>query len=167
MRTKQLGRTGLLVSELCLGTMTFGGVGIFGMMGDVQQAEADRMVRRALDAGINFIDTADIYSDGQSEVITGRALKNLGVKRSDVVLATKAYGETGPGRNDRGASRGHIMDAVQASLERLGTSYIDLYQMHGFDRVTPVEETMRALDDLVSQGLVRYVACATHGPGRC
>ena len=137
--------------------MTFGGVGVFSAMGDVQQIDADKLVGRALEAGINFIDTADIYSAGQSEVITGAALKNLGIKRSDVVLATKAYGETGPGPNDRGASRGHIMDAVHASLKRLGTEYIDLYQMHGFDPVTPVEETMRALDDLVRQGLVRYV----------
>ncbi len=160
MRYRQLGRTGLFVSELCLGTMTFGGAGAFGLMGSVQQAEADAMVGHALDAGINFIDTADIYSAGQSEAITGTALKNLGIKRTDVVLATKAYGETGPGHNDRGASRGHIMDAVQASLKRLGTDYIDLYQMHGFDPVTPVEETMRALDDLVGQGLVRYVGCS-------
>jgi aryl-alcohol dehydrogenase-like predicted oxidoreductase len=157
MRYNQLGRTGLLVSELCLGTMTFGGDGMFALMGDVQQAEADRMVRRALDAGINFIDTADIYSAGQSEVITGAALKNLGVRRSDVVLATKAYGAMGTGPNDRGASRSHIIDAVHASLKRLGTDYIDLYQMHAFDPITAVEETMRALDDLVSQGLVRYV----------
>ena len=146
MRYKQLGRTGLFVSELCLGTMTFGGVGVFGLMGDVQQAEADRLVGRALEAGVSFIDTADIYSAGRSEEITGTALKNLGVRRTDVVLATKAYGETGPGHNDRGASRGHLMDAVHASLKRLGTDYIDLYQIHGFDPLTPVEETMRALD---------------------
>ena len=157
MRYNQLGRTGLFVSELCLGTMTFGGSGVFGLMGNVQQGEAEQLVGRALEAGINFIDTADAYSDGKSEAITGAVLKSLGVKRGDVVLATKAYGATGPGPNDRGASRGHIMDAVHASLERLGTDHIDLYQMHGFDPVTPIEETMRALDDLVSQGLVRYV----------
>ncbi len=159
MRFKQLGRTGLLVSELCLGTMTFGGGGVWSVMGDVGQSDADRLVGRALEAGINFIDTADIYAGGQSEVITGTALKNLGVSRHGVVLATKAYGATGPGPNERGASRGHIIDAVHASLRRLGTDYIDLYQMHGFDPVTPVEETMRALDDLVGQGLVRYVGC--------
>ena len=157
MRYNQLGRTGLLVSELCLGTMTFGGDGLFALMGDVQQADANDMVRHALDAGINFIDTADIYSAGRSETITGAALKTLGVKRSDVVLATKAYGAMGPGPNDRGASRSHIIDAVHASLKRLGTDYIDLYQMHAFDPITPVEETLRALDDLVSQGLVRYL----------
>ena len=160
MRYRQLGQTGLHVSELCLGTMTFGGGDVWTAIGEVQQADADGLVRRALDAGINFIDTADIYSGGQSEVITGAALKNLGVKRTDVVLATKAYGATGPGPNDRGASRGHIMDAVKASLQRLGTDYIDLYQMHGFDPITPVEETVRALDDLVRQGLVRYVGCS-------
>ena len=160
MRYQQLGRTGLLVSELCLGTMTFGGGGVWTVMGEVQQPEADRLVGRALEAGINFIDTADIYSGGQSEIITGAALRNLGVRRSDVVLATKAYGATGPGPNDRGASRGHIMDAVHASLKRLGTDYIDLYQMHGFDPLTAVEETVRALDDLVRQGCVRYVGCS-------
>ena len=157
MRYNQLGRTGLFVSELCLGTMTFGGGGVWSVMGEVGQSAAERLVGRALDAGINFIDTADIYSDGQSETITGAALKTLGIKRSDVVLAAKAYGATGPGPNDRGASRGHIMDAVHASLKRLGTDYIDLYQMHGFDSVTPVEETVRALNDLVRQGHVRYV----------
>ena len=160
MRYKQLGRTGLFVSELCLGTMTFGGEGAFKLMGDVQQSEADQLIGRSLDAGINFIDTADVYSAGLSETITGQALKNLGVKRSDIVLAAKAYGEVGPGPNDRGASRGHIMDAVKASLTRLGTDYIDLYQMHGFDPITPVEETLRALDDLIRQGLVRYIGCS-------
>lgn len=159
MRYNQLGRSGLLVSELCLGTMTFGGGDVWSQIGDLQQSDADRLVGRAFEAGINFIDTADIYSSGRSEVITGAALKNLGIKRTDVVLATKAYGATGPGPNDRGASRAHIMDAVQASLKRLGTDYIDLYQLHGFDAVTPVEETMRALDDLVRLGLVRYVGC--------
>ena len=159
MRYNQLGRTGLLVSELCLGTMTFAGGGVWSVMGGVQQPEVDRLVGRALEAGMNFIDTADVYADGQSEVMTGMALKNLGTRRTDVVLATKAYGATGTGPNDRGASRGHIMDAVHASLRRLGTDYVDLYQMHGFDPVTPVEETMRALDDLVRQGKVRYVGC--------
>ncbi|MCP3138263.1 aldo/keto reductase [Pyxidicoccus xibeiensis] len=160
MRYRQLGNTGLLVSELCLGTMTFGGGDVWSSIGQLQQAEAERLVARSLEAGINFIDTADVYSAGKSELITGAALKNLGVKRTDVVLATKAYGATGPGPNDRGASRAHIMDAVKASLQRLGTDYIDLYQMHGFDSVTPVEETVRALDDLVRQGLVRYVGCS-------
>ncbi len=157
MRTKTLGRTGLLVSELCLGTMTFGGKGFWTAIGQLDQSVADGIVARALDAGINFIDTADVYSEGLSEEITGRAIVNSGRNRSDVVLATKALGAVGPGPNDRGASRGHIMDAVKASLKRLGTDYIDLYQIHGFDPLTPVEETVRALDDLVRQGHVRYV----------
>ncbi|SHF27069.1 Predicted oxidoreductase [Kaistia soli DSM 19436] len=157
MRYNTLGRTGLLVSELCLGTMTFGGRGIWTAIGELDQSVADGIVARALDAGVNFIDTADVYSEGQSEEITGRAMVNSGRKRSDIVLATKALGQVGPGPNDRGASRGHIMDAVKASLTRLGTDYIDLYQIHGFDPLTPVEETVRALDDLVRQGHVRYV----------
>jgi len=106
---------------------------------------------------VNFIDTADVYSFGQSERLVGQALKNLGVKRKDVVIATKVFGSVGEGPNDRGASRGHIMDSVHGSLERLQTDHIDLYQIHGTDVVTPVEETLRALDDLVTQGLVRYV----------
>ncbi|MCX5578335.1 aldo/keto reductase [Kaistia terrae] len=157
MRTKTLGGTGLLVSEICLGTMTFGGRGFWTAIGQLDQSVADNIVARALDAGVNFIDTADVYSEGLSEEVTGRAMVNSGRKRSDVVLATKALGQTGPGPNDRGASRGHIMDAVKASLKRLGTDYIDLYQIHGFDPLTPVEETVRALDDLVRQGHVRYV----------
>ena len=157
MRYKTLGGTGLLVSEICLGTMTFGGRGFWTAIGTLDQSIADRVVARALDAGVNFIDTADVYSEGLSEEITGRAVANSGRKRSDVVIATKAVGTMGKGPNDRGASRGHIMDAVKGSLKRLGTDYIDLYQMHSLDRVTPVEETVRALDDLVRQGHVRYV----------
>lgn len=157
MRYKTLGGTGLLVSEICLGTMTFGGRGFWTNIGTLDQSVADEIVARAFGAGVNFIDTADVYSEGLSEEITGRAIVNSGRKRSDVVLATKAMGAMGTGPNDRGTSRGHIMDAVKASLKRLGTDYIDLYQMHGFDRVTPVEETLRALDDLVRQGHVRYI----------
>jgi len=157
MRTKTLGGTGLLVSEICLGTMTFGGRGFWTAIGQLDQSVADSIVARALDAGVNFIDTADVYSEGVSEEVTGRDMVNSGRQRSDIVLATKALGQTGPGPNDRGASRGHIMDAVKASLKRLGTDYIDLYQIHGFDPLTPVEETVRALDDLVRQGHVRYV----------
>jgi len=157
MRYRNLGGTGLLVSELTLGTMTFGGRGFWTAIGELDQTVADGIVARALDAGVNFIDTADVYSEGLSEEITGRAMVNSGRKRSDIVLATKALGQVGPGPNDRGASRGHIMDAVKASLKRLGTDYIDLYQIHGFDPLTPVEETVRALDDLVRQGHVRYV----------
>jgi aryl-alcohol dehydrogenase-like predicted oxidoreductase len=158
MRHVPLGRTGLFVSELCLGTMTFGGGGgIWGQIGNLQQSDAERLVGQALDAGINFIDTADVYAGGQSERITGQALKNLKVPRESVVIATKVFGEAGPGANARGASRGHILDGVKASLERLQTDHIDLYQIHGFDPATPVEETVRALDQLVRQGDVRYV----------
>ncbi len=161
MRYKPLGGTGLLVSEICLGTMTFGGRGqMWTNIGQVEQQTADRILARALDAGVNFIDTANVYSEGLSEEITGKAMVNSGRPRSDFVLATKVLGATGKGVNDRGASRGHIMDAVKASLKRLGTDYIDLYQIHGQDNLTPVEETVRALDDLVRQGYVRYVGCS-------
>lgn len=158
MHFNQLGGTGLFVSEICLGTMTFGGRGGFWpTIGKLGQAKADEIVARALDAGVNFIDTADVYSEGLSEEMTGKAMVNSGRPRTDVVLATKAFAVTGNGPNDRGASRGHLMDAVKASLKRLGTDYIDLYQIHGLDPVTPIEETVRALDDLVRQGHVRYV----------
>ncbi len=157
MRYNKLGGTGLLVSEICLGTMTFGGRGFWTAIGTLDQSVADGIVARALDAGVNFIDTADIYSEGLSEEITGRAIANSGRQRSDILLATKVFGSVGEGPNDRGASRGHIMDAVKASLKRLGTDYIDLYQIHGLDPLTPIEETVRALDDLVRQGYVRYV----------
>ncbi len=158
MRYRPLGRTGLFVSELCLGTMTFGGnEGMWGVIGKLQQSDAERLVGRALDAGINFIDTADVYAGGMSEQITGQALKNLKIPRENVVVATKVFGETGPGPNSRGATRGHIMDGVQASLKRLQLEHIDLYQIHGFDPATPIEETVRALDQVVRQGWVRYV----------
>jgi aryl-alcohol dehydrogenase-like predicted oxidoreductase len=160
MKYKQLGRTGLFVSEICLGTMTFGGSADSGMwraIGALGQAEVDAIVGRAIESGVNFFDTADVYSFGESERLLGQALQNLGAKRKDVVIATKVYGEMGPGPNDRGASRGHIMDSVQASLERLQTDHIDLYQIHGNDSVTPIDETLRALDDLTRQGLVRYI----------
>jgi len=158
MRHCPLGRTGLFVSEICLGTMTFGGSGdLWSKIGAVQQPDAERLIGQALDAGINFIDTADVYSGGLSEQITGQALKNLKVARESVVVATKVFSEMGPGPNARGASRGHVLDGVKASLKRLQLDHIDLYQIHGFDPATPVEETVRALDQLVRQGLVRYV----------
>ena len=159
MRYRKFGHTGLFVSELCLGTMTFGGEGgIWGQIGNLQQAEADRLVGRCLEAGINFIDTADVYSDGRAEIITGRALKNLKVPRENVVIAAKVLGETATKSvNSRGLSRFHIMEAVKASLQRLQLEHIDLYQIHGFDPATPIEEALRALDNLVQQGLVRYL----------
>jgi aryl-alcohol dehydrogenase-like predicted oxidoreductase len=164
MKYNQLGNTGLFVSEICLGTMTFTGEnkpdGIWAGIGDVGQKLATEIVKRSVEAGVNFIDTADVYSAGQSERLTGQAIKDLGLKRSAVVIATKCYGRMGPGVNDIGASRGHIMDSVSRSLERLGTDHIDLYQIHATDTVTPVEETMRALDDLTRQGMVRYVGCS-------
>ena len=158
MRSNRLGNTGLIVSELALGTMTFGQTdGRFANVAGLGQNEADALVRTAIDAGINFIDTADVYSEGKSEEITGQALRNLGIRRDEVVIATKVLGAMGPGQNSRGASRYHIMDAVEASLKRLRLDHIDLYQIHGIDPVTPVEEMVRALDNLVQRGLVRYV----------
>lgn len=158
MQYKTLGNTGLLVSQLCFGCMTFhGGSGMFRMVGTVDQSGADELVKGSVDAGINFFDTADVYSEGESEKTLGQSLRNLNIARKDVVIATKVFGRVGPGRNDVGASRGHIMDSIDASLKRLGTDYIDLYQIHGTDNVTPLEETLRALDTLVSSGKVRYV----------
>lgn len=157
MRYNKLGSTGLFVSELCFGTMTFGGSGAFEVMGTVQQNRADTLLARALEGGVNFIDTADTYSDGNSERITGQALKNLGVKRDEIIVATKVFGDIGSGPNARGSSRSHVLDGAQASLERLQLEHIDLYQLHGFDPATPIEETVVALNDLVRQGLVRYI----------
>ena len=158
MRYNKLGRTGLFVSELCLGTMTFGdGGGMWSQIGALQQDAADAMIRTATEAGVNFLDTADVYAAGLSEQITGQSLRNLGIKRDEIVIATKAFGQTGEGPNGRGNSRYHLIDACKASLARLQLDHIDLYQIHGFDVATPVEETMRALDTLVQHGHVRYV----------
>jgi aryl-alcohol dehydrogenase-like predicted oxidoreductase len=158
MDYKTLGNTGLLVSRLCLGTMTFGGAkGVWKTIGAVDQAGADELVKAAIESGINFFDTADVYSDGESERTLGQSFKNLNIARKDIVIATKVFGRVGPGRNDVGASRGHIMDAIDASLCRLQTDHIDLYQIHANDFVTPVEETLNALDTLVQQGKVRYI----------
>jgi aryl-alcohol dehydrogenase-like predicted oxidoreductase len=158
MRYRNLGRSGLIVSELCLGTMTFGGgEGMWQMVGKLQQDEADALVKASLDAGINFIDTANVYSEGQSETILGQSLKNLGVARDEVVIATKVLGRMGKGPNAAGASRGHILDQVEHSLKRLQLDHIDLYQIHGVDPATPIEETIEALDSLVRRGVVRYV----------
>ncbi|WP_435954442.1 aldo/keto reductase [Dryocola sp. BD626] len=159
MRYKKLGNTGLFVSELCLGTMTFGGEGgMWGKIGNLAQSDAEKLVGGALDAGINFIDTANVYSEGRSEIITGQALKNLKVPRENVVVATKVFGETGTGSvNSRGSSRYHIINSVKDSLQRMQLDHIDLYQLHGFDPATPIEETLRALDTLVQHGHVRYI----------
>ncbi len=161
MQYKTLGDTGLLVSKLCFGAMTFhGGSGLFKMLGSSNQAEADELVKACVNSGINFFDTADVYSEGGSEEMLGQSLQNLGIARKDVVIATKCFGRMGPGHNDIGASRKHIIEAVDASLKRLKTDYIDLYQIHGTDPITPIEETLRALDTLVNQGKVRYVGCS-------
>jgi aryl-alcohol dehydrogenase-like predicted oxidoreductase len=141
--------------------MTFGdGRGLFKALSVVGQAGADQLIKTAIDGGINFFDTADNYTEGESEKILGQSLKNLNVARQQVVIATKVYSRVGAGRNDVGASRGHIMDGVEASLRRLQTDHIDLYQIHGNDSVTPLEETLRALDTLVQQGKVRYIGCS-------
>jgi len=158
MRYRTLGPSGLLVSELCLGTMTFGGSeGMWGQIGRLQQDEADQLVRTAVEAGINFIDTANVYAGGESERILGRSIRNLGIPRDDLVIATKVLGVMGTGPNDRGASRAHILAQAKASLARLQLDHIDLYQVHGFDPLTPIPETLEALDTLVRQGHVRYV----------
>ncbi len=154
MKTRFLGNSGVRVSELCFGAMTFGGKGYWTGIGQVQQKEADELVNMAIDGGINFFDTADVYSEGLSEQILGKA---LGDKRKHIILATKVRGRTGQGPNDVGLSRKHIVDSCNGSLKRLGTDYIDLYQVHSFDPRTPLEETLRALDDLVRDGKVRYI----------
>jgi aryl-alcohol dehydrogenase-like predicted oxidoreductase len=154
MKTRFLGNSGVRVSELCFGAMTFGGRGYWTGIGQVQQKEADGLVNSAIEGGINFFDTADVYSEGWSEEILGKA---LGSRRKDIVLATKVRGRTGPGPNDVGLSRRHIVESCEGSLRRLNTDYIDLYQVHSFDPRTPLEETLRALDDLVRQGKVRYI----------
>jgi aryl-alcohol dehydrogenase-like predicted oxidoreductase len=159
MNTRFLGNTGVRVSELCFGAMTFGGRGYWKSVGQVEQKEADEMVRLALDAGVNFFDTADVYSEGRSEEILGRA---LGSRRKDIVLATKVRGRTGPGPNDVGLSRKHIVESCEASLRRLGTDYVDLYQVHSFDPRTPLEETLGTLDDLVRAGKVRYIGASNY-----
>ena len=158
MRMNKLGRTGLFVSELCLGTMTFGGGdGMWGKIGNLQQDEADKLLARATEGGINVVDTADVYAGGLSETITGQAIRNLALPRDEIVVATKVYGTMGNGANSRGLSRLHILEGCKASLKRMGLDHIDLYQVHGFDPATPIEETLRALDILVQHGHVRYV----------
>ncbi len=165
MRYRPLGRTGQFVSEICLGAMTFGSSsgGMWSKIADVDQKAANVIVERALQAGVNFIDTADVYSEGQSERIVGQALRDLNVPREDVIVATKVRSRTGAGPNSVGLSRGHIMDQIAGSLKRMGLEYVDLYQIHGFDAVTPLEETLRALDDCVSRGLVRTIGCSNLG----
>jgi len=160
MKYKPLGRTDLQVSEICLGTMTFGGSGFWQSIGQLDQEEVNELVQTAVDRGVNFFDTASIYSNGAAERMLGKALKDLKLKRSDVVIATKAHGRTHHGDKTETLTRTHIMTAVKESLARLDTDYIDLYQIHGVDLSTPLEEILHALDDLVSSGMVRHVGCS-------
>jgi len=158
MEYKQLGNTGVFVSRICLGAMTFGGVGtLFEAIGGLAQHDVNALVDNSLDAGVNFVDTANVYAAGESETLLGKA---LGTRRKDVVIASKVFGRMGPGANQVGLSRLHIMREAEASLLRLNTDYIDLYQIHGFDALSPLEETLGALTDLVRQGKVRYIGCS-------
>ena len=160
MEYRLLGHSGLKVSTITLGTMTIGGKGAFAKVGNVGLTEASRQIDLCLDAGVNLIDTADVYSDGASEEIIGEALG--GKRKSGVLIATKARFATGPGPNDRGLSRHHLIRACEASLKRLRTDVIDLYQVHQWDGETPLEETLEALDTLVRQGKVRYIGCSNY-----
>ncbi len=163
MKYNVLGRTGLYVSQICLGTMTYGGSnGIWGLIGKMDQSEVNQHIKMALSAGVNFIDTANVYSLGESEQLLGQALQDLKVNRDDLVIATKVRGSMGEGPNDSGLSRKHIFKQVDDSLKRLQTDFIDLYQIHGFDPITPLEETLSALDDLVRIGKVRYLGVSNH-----
>ena len=162
MRYRKLGRTGLLVSELCLGTNTLGGGGSerWRKMGGLDQAAANAVIARAVEGGVNFIDTADTYADGESEIRVGQAIKDLKLGRHNVAVCTKGGLTMGAGPNDRGASRGHMIHACEESLRRLGTDYIDLYMLHAPDPLTPFEETLRAMDDLKRSGKIRYAGCS-------
>jgi aryl-alcohol dehydrogenase-like predicted oxidoreductase len=159
MEYRPLGRSGLKVSVFSFGAMTFGGSGNFASVGNTQLEDARRQIDMCLDAGVNLFDTADVYSNGQSEDLLGEA---LGARRPQVLIATKFFGHTGPGINDAGGSRHHIINACEASLRRLKSDYIDLYQIHNQDLATPADETLRALDDLVRSGKVRYIGSSNH-----
>ena len=160
MKYNLLGNTGLKVSELCLGTMTFGGRGMWTAIGTLPQEQVNKLVKQSIDSGINFIDTANIYSEGLSEQMTGKAIRDLGIKRDDLVIATKVRGKVGEGPNDEGLSRKHILQQADKSLKNLQIDYIDLYQIHGFDALTPLQETLEALHSLVTSGKVRYIGCS-------
>jgi aryl-alcohol dehydrogenase-like predicted oxidoreductase len=162
MKYNELGKTGVLVSELCLGAMTFGGKGYWQAIGQVPQDEVNQIIKTSLDSGINFIDTANAYSEGLSEIMLGEALKALSVPRQEVFIATKLRIRMGPGSNQVGLSRLHIMDSVNDSLQRLNLSHIDLLYIHGVDPITPLEETMRGLEDVVRSGKVRYLGISNH-----
>ncbi len=157
MKMRALGRSGLYVSEICLGTMTFGGKGFWKVVGELGAAAVDRIVGGALDAGVNFLDTANVYSEGESERLLGEALGRLGRPRDQVVVATKVRGRMGPGPNQVGLSRAHILESIDASLGRLSLDHVDLFQIHGVDPATPIEETLDALDTVVRSGKARYL----------
>src|SRR5512136_1896284 len=159
MRIRWLGKTGLQVSEICVGTGSFGGVGHFKHTGTLNQADANRVVNMALDAGVNFFNTAEVYSQGVAEEMLGKA---LGSRRKDVIIITKISYHVKRGQNTAGLSRKHIVEACEASLRRLGTDYIDIYEAHGLDPRTSHEITMSALNDLVHQGKVRYIGCSNY-----
>jgi aryl-alcohol dehydrogenase-like predicted oxidoreductase len=162
MKYNQLGNTGVLVSELCFGTMTFGGKGYWKSIGELPQDEVNKLTKTAIDSGINFIDTANAYSEGLSETMLGKALSSLGISRQQVVVATKVRIRMGSGANQVGLSRLHISDSVDDSLKRLGLSHIDLLYIHGVDPITSLEETMRGLEDVVRSGKVRYLGISNH-----
>lgn len=158
MKYNFLGNTGLLVSELCFGTMTFGGKGFWEAIGRIQQQEVNDLMRVVIDSGINFIDTANVYSFGESEKLLGQSIKDLNLNRKELVIATKVRGRMDENPNSVGLSRYHIFNSVNESLERLQLDHIDILYVHGVDHRTPVEETMRALNDIVLTGKVRYIA---------
>ncbi|MGD0756575.1 MAG: aldo/keto reductase [Bacteroidales bacterium] len=162
MKYKQLGKTGVLVSELCLGTMTFGGKGYWKAIGQLPEDEVTQLIKTAIDQGINFFDTANAYSEGLAESLLGKALKNLGISRQMAFIATKVRLRMGEGPNQVGLSKLHIQDSVNDSLQRLGLSHIDMLYIHGVDPITPLEETMRGLEDVVRSGKVRYLGVSNH-----
>jgi aryl-alcohol dehydrogenase-like predicted oxidoreductase len=162
MKYNQLGKTGILVSELCLGTMTFGGKGYWKSIGELPQDEVNLLTKTAIDSGINFIDTANAYSEGLSETMLGKAINSLGISRQELVVATKVRLRMGKGANQVGLSRLHISDSVDDSLKRLGLNHIDLLYIHGVDPITSLEETMRGLEDVVRSGKVRYLGISNH-----
>jgi aryl-alcohol dehydrogenase-like predicted oxidoreductase len=163
MKYRLLGHTGLYVSEMCLGAMTFGSDGFWKVMGGLEQNAVNQLVKRSYDAGINFIDTANVYSMGQSEIRVGQAIKDLGLPRDELVIATKATGIMNDLPNGRGQSRFHLMNELDASLKRLQLDHVDLYQLHGFDPLTPLEESLATLNDMVRSGKVRYIGLCNMG----
>jgi aryl-alcohol dehydrogenase-like predicted oxidoreductase len=162
MKYRQLGKTGVLVSELCLGTMTFGGKGYWKAIGQLPENDVTQLIKTAIDQGINFFDTANAYSEGLAETLLGKALKNLGISRQMSFIATKVRLRMGEGPNQVGLSKLHIQDSVNDSLHRLGLSHIDMLYIHGVDPITSLEETMRGLEDVVSSGKVRYLGVSNH-----